>query len=78
MTKLIGFKVTVIMNRTLYIEVPENATDEEISNKINSEIVLPQNALKIASEALNRMNIRIDKLDLKDWETSKFDIEPIK
>lgn len=31
----------------------------------------------IADNALRRMNVKIDKLDLKDWEVIEYDIKPI-
>ena len=74
MTKLVEIKATITMSRTLYIEVPDNATEDEILKKANEEIISPYNALRIADNALRRMNIKIDKLDLKDWEVTKYDI----
>lgn len=78
MTKLVGIKATVTMSRTLYIEVQDNDTEEEILKKANEEIIPPHNALHMANIALKRMNIQIDKLDLTDWEISKYNIEQIK
>lgn len=77
MTKLVGIKATVTMSRTLYIEVPEEATEEEILKKANEEIIPPHNALYMADNALRRMNVKIDKLDLKDCEVTEYDIKPI-
>lgn len=77
MSKTVGIKATVTMTRTLYIEVDENTSDEEILKKANEEIIPPHNAMYMADSALKRMNIRIDKLDLKDWEVINYDIKPI-
>ena len=77
MTKLVGIKATVTMSRTLYIEVPEEATEEEILKKANEEIILPHNAMYMACNALKRTGIRINKLDLKDWEVTEYDIKQI-
>lgn len=77
MTKLVGIKATVTMSRTLYIEVPEEAIEEEILKKANGEIIPPHNALYMADNALRRMNVKIDKLDLKDWEVTEYDIKSI-
>lgn len=77
MTKMVGIKAIVTMSRTLYIEVPEEATEEEILKKANEEIIPPHNALYMADSALRRVNIKVDKLDLKDWEVTEYDIKPI-
>lgn len=71
MSKLVGIKAVVTMSRTLYIEVPDEATEEEIQDRASKEIMLPHNALYTADSALRRAGIRIDKLDLKDWEVNK-------
>lgn len=73
MTKLVGIKATVTMSRTLYIEVPEEATEEEIQDRASKEIMLPHNALYTADSALRRAGIKINGLDLKDWEVNKYE-----
>lgn len=77
MTKLVGIKATVTMSRTLYIEVPEEATEEEILKKANEEITPPHNAIYMADSALRKVNIKIDKLDLKDWEVVDYAVKQI-
>ena len=77
MTKLVGIKAIVTMSRTLYIEVPDEATEEEIQDKASKEIMLPHNALYTADNALRRAGIRIDRLDLKDWEVNKYEFSKI-
>ena len=77
MDKLVGIKAVVTMSRTLYIEVPDEATEEEIQDRASKEIMLPHNALYMVDNALRRMNVKIDKLDLKDWEVTEYDIKPI-
>lgn len=73
MDKLVGIKAVVTMSRTLYIEVPDEATEEEIQDRASKEIMLPHNALYMVDNALRRMNVKIDKLDLKDWEVNKYE-----
>lgn len=77
MSKLVGIKAIVTMSRTLYIEVPDEATEEEIQDKASKEIMLPHNSLYAADNALRRAGIRIDKLDLKDWEVNKYEFVKI-
>lgn len=69
--KLVGIKATVIMSRTLYIEVPEDSTENEILEKAQKEILLPHNALYMADNALKKTGLKVSGLDLKDWEVDK-------
>lgn len=77
MSKLVGIKAVVTMSRTLYIEVPDEATEEEIQDKASKEIMLPHNALYTADSALKRSGIKINGLDLKDWEVNKYEYEQV-
>lgn len=72
-----GVKAIVTMSRTLYIEVPEGSTNEEIIEKAKSEIKLPHNALNEARIALNKVGINIPKLDLNDWEVDNVEYRKI-
>lgn len=71
---MLGVKVSVTLERTLYLDVPDNATLEEKTKKAKEEIILPLDALNIANQTLEQVNIRIPKLDLKDWEMSNCEI----
>lgn len=77
MSKLIGIKAIVTMSRTLYVEVPDEATEEEIQDRASKEIMLPHNALYMAGSMLQRAGIKIDKLDLKDWEVDKYEFREL-
>lgn len=60
-------KASITMSRTLYIEVLENSTEEQILEKAKQEIILPFDALQTANKALRQMRVNIPKLDLVDW-----------
>ena len=65
-----GITVNISLTRTLYLDVPENISDEDFLKKAKQEIVLPHNALVMASNALRNVNMRIPQLDLKDWDVT--------
>lgn len=67
---MVGVKVVVTMERTLYIDVPDNITNEEVIKQAEKEIVLPVNALYTASQAMQHVGIKVKNLDLKDWNTT--------
>lgn len=66
--KTVGINAEVILSRTLYFDIKDDATEEEIIQEANKEIILPHNALIIAQSALRRFNMNIEKLDIGDWD----------
>lgn len=72
-----GVKTKVIMERTLYIDLPDDATEAEILEAANKEIILPANALYTASNALRNLHVNIPHLDLTDWNTTDINYEVI-
>ena len=72
-----GVKTKVIMERTLYIDLPDDATEAEVLEAANKEIILPTNALYTASQALRNLHVDIPHLDLTDWNTTGINYEII-
>lgn len=72
-----GIKTKVTMERTLYIDLPDDATEAEVLEAANKEIILPTNALYTAAQALRNLHVNIPHLDLKDWNTTDTNYEII-
>lgn len=72
-----GIKVKVTMERTLYVDLPDDATEAEVLEAANKEIILPTNALCTASQALRNLHVDIPHLDLTDWNTTDTNYEVI-
>ena len=72
-----GIKTKVTMERTLYIDLPDDATEAEVLEAANKEIILPTNALHTASQALRNLHVDIPHLDLTDWNTTGINYEII-
>ena len=72
-----GIKTKVTMERTLYIDLPDDATEAEVLEAANREIILPTNALYTASNALRNLHVNIPHLDLTDWNTTDINYEVI-
>ncbi len=72
-----GIKAKVIMERTLYIDLPDDATEAEVLEAANKEIILPTNALHTASQALKNFHVNILHLDLTDWSITDTNYEVI-
>lgn len=63
------------MERTLYVDLPDDATEEEVLEMANKEIILPTNALYTASQALRNLHVNVPHLDLADWNTTDINYE---
>ena len=72
-----GIKTKVTMERTLYIDLPDDATEAEVLEAANKEIILPSDALYTASQALRNLHVNVPHLDLTDWNTTDINYEVI-
>ena len=70
-----GIKTKVTMERTLYIDLPDDATEAEVLEAANKEIILPSDALYTASQALRNLHVNVPHLDLTDWNTTGINYE---
>ena len=74
---MIGIKTKVTLERTLYLDLPDDASEEDILKEANKEVILPTNALYTASQALRNLHVNIPHLDLTDWNTTDINYEVI-
>ena len=72
-----GIKTKVTMERTLYLDLPDDATEAEVLEAANKEIILPSDALYTASQALRNLHVNVPHLDLTDWNTTGINYEII-
>ena len=72
-----GIKTKVTMERTLDIDLPDDATEAEVLEAANKEIILPSDALYTASQALRNLHVNVPHLDLTDWNTTGINYEII-
>lgn len=63
-----GYKITITLERTLYIDN---------KSKIQDEVIDPLKALQIADNFLKSKGIKIPKLDMKDWTLVSNDIKKL-
>ena len=74
-----GIKATVTMERTLYLDLPDNMSKEDILKKADEEIRLPINSLLDGAAIVRQANpgVLVPHLDLCDWSTTDFKYEII-
>lgn len=74
---MIGIKTKVTLERTLYLDLPDDTSEADILKEANKEVILPTNALYTASQALRNLQVNIPHLDLTDWNTTDINYEVI-
>lgn len=72
---MIGIKAKIMMERTLYLDLPEDTKKEDIIETANKEIILPTDILSKVSEVLSKLNVKISNLDISDWTTQSIEYE---
>ena len=75
---MIGIKTKVTLERTIYLDLPDNTSEEDIINKAKEEIIHPLNAFYTATQALKSLHVNIPKLDLSDWNSTDISYNIIK
>lgn len=75
---MIGIKTKVTLERTIYLDLPDDTSEEDIINKAKEEIVHPLNAFYTATQALKSLHVNIPKLDLSDWNSTDISYNIIK
>lgn len=75
---MIGIKTKVTLERTIYLDLPDDTSEEDIINKAKEEIIHPLNAFYTATQALKSLHVNIPKLDLSDWNSTDISYNIIK
>lgn len=78
MEKQVGIKVTVTLDRTLYINEIDNESEKELLERAKKEIILPIDAMNIAKQLFQKSGVNIKKLDLSDWDIQNVNYNIIK
>lgn len=69
MSKYVNIKVSTNLSTDFYLEVPDNATNEQIQKLAKKEIILPTNYPNVIDKILKESGITVRRLDsiLKSW-----------
>ena len=70
MSKFVNVTVSTSLSTDFYLEVPDDATEEQIKELAKKEVILPNNYPSVLDTFLKtRMGIYVGKLDsmLKSW-----------
>lgn len=73
MSKYVNVTVSTSLSTDFYLEVPDDASEVQIRELAEKEIVLPHNYHKVVDTILARRGIRVQGIDsmLKDWNVDE-------
>ena len=74
MSKFVNLTVSTSLSTDFYLEVPDDATEEQIKELAKKEVILPHNYPEVLDEYLRtRLGIEVRGLDglLRDWNTDE-------
>ena len=75
MSKYVNVTVSTSLSTDFIIEVPDDATEEQIKEFARAEVVLPHTYPQIIDKAIKRMGIVVRGLDsmLQDWNVDELE-----
>lgn len=75
MSKYVNIKVSANIGTDFYLEVADNATEEQIIELAQKQVILPCDYHKVVDSQLRRMGIMVHGIDsmLKSWNIDKID-----
>ena len=65
--------VSISMSKSLCLEVPENATSEQIQEQAKQEIMTPDTIMKIAEQVFQQYRIGVQGVDFKGWNVDELE-----
>lgn len=65
--------VSITLSKSLCIEVPENATKEQIQEQAKAEIMTPDKIMKISEQLFRQFNVGIQGVDFKGWHIDELE-----
>lgn len=73
MSKFVNITVSTSLSTDFYLEVPDDATEEQIQELAKNEVILPHTYPNVIDKAIKRMGIQVKGLDsmLKDWNVDE-------
>lgn len=75
MSKFVNVTVSASLSTDFYIEVLDDATEEQIRELVEKEVILPHKYPQVIDQAIKRMGIQVRGLDsmLRDWNIDELE-----
>lgn len=65
--------VSISMSKSVYLEVPEGTTDEQLKERAKKEILTPDKVMPILVQVLRQSGIRVDTHEIVGWNVDELE-----
>lgn len=65
--------VSISMSKSVYLEVPEGITDEQLISKAKEDILTPDKIMPILVHILKQYGVRVDTHDVAGWDVDELE-----
>ena len=59
--------VSVSMSKSIMVEIPEDASDEELLEKAKREVMLPSAVMDACRKVFRQLGVKVNGIDFNDW-----------
>ena len=68
--------VSVSMSKSFMVEIPEDASDEELLDKAKREVMLPSAVMDACRNVFRQLGVKVNGIDFNDWCTDEVEFIP--
>ena len=74
LTNYVEVTASITMSKSLYIEVPEGATKEDVLELARKEFIPPHQGINYLENILTQVGVRVEDIDdIKNWDVDEFE-----
>lgn len=68
--------VSVSMSKNIMVEIPEDASDEELLDRAKHEVMLPLEMIDACKNVFRQLGVKVNGIDFNDWYTDEVEFIP--
>lgn len=68
--------VSVSMSKSIMVEIPEDASNEELLEKAKREVMLPSAVMDACRKVFMQLGVKVNGIDFNDWCTDEVEFIP--
>lgn len=65
--------VSISMSKSVYLEVPEGTTDEQLMERAREEILTPDKIMPLLVQVLRQAGVRVDAHEIAGWNVDELE-----
>lgn len=65
--------VSISMSKSVYLEIPEDGTDEQLIERAKEEILTPDKVMPILVQILRQAGVKVDTHEIAGWNVDELE-----